>query len=145
MSGGHGDANAGWPHPSTASAMAARWSRRSVWRDALERAVKRRTGRAKDDPQYLEKIAEKCAHAAAKGEPWATKEIGDRLDGKAPQRAFRSGGSPPFIRRKLLLCDQFPHVLRCGTTAQGNRSRSCGTLGYGRNQIIIWSKKPPAC
>lgn len=34
----------------------------------------------------LRTVAEKLADAAAKGEPWAIKEVADRMDGKAAQQ-----------------------------------------------------------
>lgn len=53
-----------------------------LWRDALMVAVKRTDV---DGRVLLAKIAEKCVLAAADGDLSAMKEIGDRLDGKAPQ------------------------------------------------------------
>ena len=49
------------------------------WRAALDRAL------AQDDGKRLRTIAEKLLDAAAEGEGWAIKELGDRLDGKAHQ------------------------------------------------------------
>lgn len=53
-----------------------------LWRDALIVAAKRTD---EDGRVYLAKIAEKCVEAAASGDISAMKEIGDRIDGKAPQ------------------------------------------------------------
>jgi hypothetical protein len=45
----------------------------------LKRAI------AQDDGVRLRKAAEKLLDKAAEGEPWAIKEIADRLDGKSQQ------------------------------------------------------------
>lgn len=50
-----------------------------VWRAALDRAV------IQDDGKRVRAAAEKLLDLAASGEPWAVKELGDRLDGKAVQ------------------------------------------------------------
>jgi hypothetical protein len=49
------------------------------WRAALDRAL------AQDDGKKLRAAAEKLLSEAAKGEGWAIKELGDRLDGKSIQ------------------------------------------------------------
>lgn len=49
------------------------------WRDAIDRAL------AQDNGKKLRTIAEKLLDAAAAGEGWAIKELGDRIDGKAIQ------------------------------------------------------------
>jgi len=49
------------------------------WRAALDRAL------AQDDGVKLRKAAEMLLSEASKGEGWAIKELGDRLDGKAIQ------------------------------------------------------------
>ncbi len=48
----------------------------------------------------------------------------------AGPKVFRSGGNPPSIRRNLLLCGQFRHVLRCGTTAQCQTTYQGGELRF---------------
>ncbi len=53
-----------------------------LWRDAIERAIKRRE---QEDPQALEKLADKLLSAVATGDVSAMKEFGDRLDGKVTQ------------------------------------------------------------
>ena len=58
---------------------------RKPWREALERAVKRRGGVKVGGPQYLEVIADQCVRDAADGSIAAIREIADRLDGKAVQ------------------------------------------------------------
>jgi len=54
-----------------------------LWRDALMRAVHRlnRDGTTK----RLEALADKCVEMALAGNIEAMKEIGNRLDGRAPQ------------------------------------------------------------
>lgn len=49
------------------------------WRAALDRAL------AQDDGKRLRKAAEMLLNAAAAGEEWAIKEVGDRFDGKPKQ------------------------------------------------------------
>ena len=76
-----------------------------LWRDALMRAVRRRTGDSKDDPQYLEKIADRCVSEANKGNMAAIKEIGDRLDGKAAQSVALTGDPDSAVTFNLRLAD----------------------------------------
>jgi hypothetical protein len=47
--------------------------------DAVTRAI------AQEDGKRLRRAAEKLLTLAAKGTPWAVKELADRLDGKAHQ------------------------------------------------------------
>ncbi len=58
-----------------------------LWRKSLDRAI------AQDDGERLRKAAEKLLDLAASGEMWATRELGDRLDGKAAQQLIHSGDS----------------------------------------------------
>lgn len=53
-----------------------------IWADAINRAIKRRE---QDDPQALEKLADKLIRKVEEGDVPAIKEFGDRLDGKVPQ------------------------------------------------------------
>jgi len=48
--------------------------------DVLHRAIKQ------DDADRLRRAAERLLDLAAEGEPWAAKELMDRLDGKAKQQ-----------------------------------------------------------
>jgi hypothetical protein len=58
----------------------------------LVKAVNCRTA-GKGSPKKLDIIADKCADQAVNGEPWAVKEVGDRLDGK-PAQAIAIKGDP---------------------------------------------------
>jgi hypothetical protein len=52
------------------------------WREALDRAILRRE---QDDPQALEKLADRLLRAVEADDISAMKELGDRLDGKVTQ------------------------------------------------------------
>jgi hypothetical protein len=56
--------------------------RAKLWREAIDRAIKRRE---QDDPQALEKLADAFLKKVAEGDVGAIKEFGDRLDGKVTQ------------------------------------------------------------
>ena len=56
-----------------------------VWADAVRRAVYRRIENEEGKPQKIERLADKLVEFAMDGQGWAFKEIGERLDGKAPQ------------------------------------------------------------
>lgn len=53
-----------------------------LWRDAILRAIKRRE---QDDPQALEKLADKLLVGIDQGDIGAMREFGDRIDGKVAQ------------------------------------------------------------
>ena len=53
-----------------------------IFFDALRRAM------AGDDHKRLRKSAERLLDLAAEGEPWAIKELADRLDGRPAQETF---------------------------------------------------------
>src|SRR3990167_9185231 len=53
-----------------------------IWREAIDRAIKRRES---TDPLAMEKLADKLLAAVEAGDVPAIKEFGDRLDGKVPQ------------------------------------------------------------
>lgn len=65
-----------------------------LWRNAIERAVKRRQD-GKGSPQQLEKLADALVDAGLGGDVSALKEIGDRLDGKAVQPISGDPDGPP--------------------------------------------------
>lgn len=65
------------------------------WRDAIRYELAK-IGRELDgdDPAYvrgLRKCAEEFINAAKKGDPWALRELGDRMDGKSKQSTELSG------------------------------------------------------
>ena len=53
-----------------------------IWRDAINRAIKRREER---DPLAMEKLADKLIAGVEAGDIAAIKEFGDRVDGKVAQ------------------------------------------------------------
>ena len=53
---------------------------------------------AQEDGKRLRKAAEKLLDAAAAGEDWAIKELGDRLDGKPAQAITGSDGGPLTVQ-----------------------------------------------
>ena len=55
------------------------------WRDALMVAVNRIRDGDPDQRPLLAHLAEKCLELALQGDMQAIKEIGNRLDGRAPQ------------------------------------------------------------
>lgn len=59
-----------------------------IWRDAILRAIKRREA---EDPQALERLADKLIAQVEAGDVAATREFGDRVDGKVAQALI--GGS----------------------------------------------------
>lgn len=60
-----------------------------VWEQAIKRALARYAGSTVD--AGLDSLAEKLIAAAAAGDPWALKEIGDRMDGKSVQQVEMDG------------------------------------------------------
>ena len=59
------------------------------WRQAIKRALAQKSG--KTYREGLDKVAKKFVEAACNGDPWAMKEIGDRMDGKSKQSTELSG------------------------------------------------------
>ena len=58
-----------------------------LWSDTLRRAI------AQDRGDRVRQAAERLLDEAAKGEPWAIKELADRLDGRSVQaNSFESDG-----------------------------------------------------
>lgn len=62
-----------------------------IWADAVRRAVKRRMENAEGKPQKIERLADQLIDFALEGNGWAFREIGERLDGKAPAGLNISG------------------------------------------------------
>jgi hypothetical protein len=65
-----------------------------LWRDAINRAIKRRE---ESDPQALERLADKLIAAVECGDVSAIKEFGDRLDGKVAQAIIGGDEDDPPI------------------------------------------------
>lgn len=61
------------------------------WSETLNRAI------AQDNGERLRKAAEQLLSAAASGEPWAIKEVADRLDGKPAQAITGADGGPLVV------------------------------------------------
>ena len=66
------------------------------WREAIKRALTRASAKLKDNDEIgwrrgLDSVADKFIAAAEDGEPWAMKEIGDRIDGKPAQSVDLTG------------------------------------------------------
>jgi hypothetical protein len=59
------------------------------WRQAIKRALAHKSG--KTFREGLDLVATQFVEAACNGDPWAMKEIGDRIDGKAVSQLELSG------------------------------------------------------
>lgn len=66
-----------------------------LWRDAINRAIKRRE---EADPLALEKLADKLLAAVDTGDVPAMKEFGDRIDGKVAQAVIGGDEDEPPIQ-----------------------------------------------
>lgn len=64
-----------------------------IWKDAINRAIKRREDA---DPLALEKLADKLLAAVDAGDVAAIKEFGDRVDGKVAQAIIGDDDEPPI-------------------------------------------------
>lgn len=78
--------------------------RAKLWQDAIIRAIKRRE---QDDPQALEKLADKLLAKVEEGDVPAIKEFGDRIDGKVPQAIIGDDDEAPIrvTRIELVAAD----------------------------------------
>ena len=76
--------------------------RRRVWADAIRRALARHA-EGQGVEAGLDKLADRLVDAAASGDPWALKEIGDRLDGKPTQVIAGDEDAPVMIRGAIEL------------------------------------------
>ena len=65
------------------------------WANALSRAI------AQDDGERLRKAAEKLLDCAAEGEPWAVRELADRLDGKPAQAVVLAGDKDAPLETRM--------------------------------------------
>ena len=63
-----------------------------VWEYAIRRVLAQRNGGDMD--KGLNGLAHKVVRMAMAGDPWAIKEIGERLDGKAKQAIVGDDDSP---------------------------------------------------
>ena len=61
------------------------------WRDAIDWAVKNHPTSKVEQAQALREVATKLIDSALGGDLQAMKELGDRLDGRAPQSVDLSG------------------------------------------------------
>ena len=60
-----------------------------IWEQAIKRALARYAGST--IAAGLDTLADKLVSAAVAGDPWALKEIGDRIDGKSVQQVEVDG------------------------------------------------------
>lgn len=67
--------------------------RDKIWREAIDRAIKRRQ---QDDPLALEKLADKLLKRIDDGDVAAMKEFGDRIDGKVAQAIVGDDEADPI-------------------------------------------------
>jgi len=75
------------------------------WRDAIRRAVARKGhDEPGDDGAYrrgLDAVADRFVEAAANGDAWAMKELGDRTDGKSVQAVEITGKDGESLKAQL--------------------------------------------
>ncbi len=62
--------------------------RNKPWKDALRRALARKSGSVNKGLNY---IADQVLDAAIKGDVWAIREVSERMDGKAAQEQILTG------------------------------------------------------
>jgi len=63
-----------------------------MWNDALRKAI------AQDDGRRLRASIEKLLNLASNGEPWAIKELADRLDGRPTQTNVLVASDEPELK-----------------------------------------------
>lgn len=73
-----------------------------LWANTIKRAI------AQSDPDRLRRIAERLLTEAEEGKPWAIRELGDRIDGKAPQAITGGDGGPLVVQVVKFADDQTP-------------------------------------
>lgn len=81
--------------PGQSGNPAGRPKRAKLWQEAIQRAIKRRE---QEDPQALEKLADKLLSKVNEGDVAAMKEFGDRMDGKVPQGIIGGDEDDPAVR-----------------------------------------------
>jgi len=62
-----------------------------IWNDALRKAI------VQDDAKRLRASVEQLLNLASKGEPWAIKELADRLDGRPTQTNVLEASEQPEL------------------------------------------------
>jgi len=62
-----------------------------MWNDALRKAI------SQDDGRRLRASVEQLLNLASKGEPWALKELADRLDGRPMQMNVLEGANEALL------------------------------------------------
>ncbi len=70
------------------------------WRNAIDTALEKRC--KSDGQKALVALAEVMLAAAEKGESWALKEVGDRMDGRAAQSVTLSGDEDKPLVTKVV-------------------------------------------
>lgn len=63
-----------------------------IWNDSLRKAI------AQDDGRRLRASIERLLNLASNGEPWAIKELADRLDGRPTQTNVLEGSGEPELK-----------------------------------------------
>jgi hypothetical protein len=63
-----------------------------IWNDQLRRAI------AQDDGRRLRASIEQLLNLASNGEPWAIKELADRLDGRPAQTNVLEASQEPELK-----------------------------------------------
>ncbi len=86
------------------------------WKDAIKRAIKRREH---EDPQALEKLAERLLRKVEEGDVSAIKEFGDRLDGKVAQAIIGSLDDAPINIKHSLDAEVVALVESLGRSESG--------------------------
>ena len=66
-----------------------------MWNDVLRRAI------AQDNGERLRASIEKLLNLASNGEPWAIRELADRLDGRPKQINFLEPGGSEITAIKV--------------------------------------------
>ena len=63
-----------------------------IWNDQLRKAI------AQDDGKRLRASVEQLLNLASNGEPWAIKELADRLDGRPKQTNVLEASDEPELK-----------------------------------------------